>query len=377
VHLSVVLALLLTVMAACSARVVSGEGGTTGSTASGTTGSSGVGSTSDSSSGAVSMPTSTGPTCEGYTATFDVPIVTLSAMLMLDQSPAMLDPWDHDGDPQTPEQPRWTSVRKALLAVFPGMGDLRLGLAPYPTPDAQEVDGAAACAVTPGLFVPTSDALPIDVLAGLEPASPAPGSFVGGAPLRDALTTAVALTGGSPDQPRVVVVLANSAANCDPNAAGPALLETYDAGGVAVAAAASAMGVRVFVFGIGAATEVSAKVVDHRPDDVIVSDTLAELAAAGGGSYVNVASEGELISKMAATFAHQPGLLTCAVFVEPEPGPDQAVTGVRVAGQDYAAVEDCSVDDGWQFIDGAVQLCGAACTQFNVTGDIEIFVTCV
>ena len=320
-------------------------------------------------------PTTGGPSCEGYTIPIVIPLVTLSLTLVIDQSPAMLDPWDHDGDPQTPDLPRWTSVRDVLLAVLSPLESVRLGLAPYPTPDADDGDGATACAETPALLVPTSDDPPPDVLAGLAPADP-PGGFSGGAPLRRALAAAVAGNDGPLDQPRALAVFANSAANCSPEAAGPALLESLDVGVLDAAAAAQAAGLPVYVFGIGASTDPSPALVDRRPDGVVVSDALKDLAAAGGGAYIPVHSEAELAASLAAFFASEPDT-TCTLSLDPQPGPGQAVTRVTIGDVAFPPVKDCATQDGWRVVDDALELCGAACLQFGAQGGLEIEVSCV
>ena len=368
------LALLLPLCSACTTRDPGVDADTTAASTSTSTSD-----TSPTSSSTTDEPTPTtaGPVCEDYTTRILIPRVAAQIMLVLDHSPAMLDPWDHDGDPQTPEQPRWASVRAALLAVLPAQDDLTLdlGLASFPTADAADSDDAAACRVTPALIVPTSEAPPADVLAGLPPANPPPGSFVGGAPIRQAIVEALPQISGPPGSPRAIFVLANSAPNCDPNA--PDLLESLDSGAVDAAASAAAAGVRVFVFGIGPSTTPNPPQEDHRPDTVTVDLELAALADAGAGFYVNVASEAALVSQLASMFEVE--AFSCIVAVDPVPAPDQAVTGVRVDGDEVPRIEDCAAESGWHPLDGgtSIELCGAACTQFKTSGDAELLVSCV
>ncbi len=371
------LALLLPLCSACTTRDPAVDTDTTAASTS--TSTSTTTDTRPTTSAATDEPTPTtaGPVCEDYTTRILIPLVAAQIMLVLDNSPAMLDPWDHDGDPQTPEQPRWASVRAALLAVLPAQNDLTLdlGLASFPTADAEDSDDAAACRVTPALIVPTSDTPPADVLAALPPANPPPGSFVGGAPIRQAIVEALPQIAEPPGSPRAIFVLANSAPNCDPNA--PDLLEALDSGAVDAAASAAAAGVRVFVFGIGASTTPNPPQADHRPDTVTVDLELAALAGAGQGFYVNVASEAALISQLASMFEVEGS--TCIIAVDPAPAPDQAVAGVRVDGDEVPRIKDCAAESGWHPLDGgtSIELCGAACTQFKTSGDAEILVACV
>lgn len=368
--------LALSLLGACVDRTAPGDG--TDSAATTEVAASAVTTTTPTSStSSTSSPTGTTSVCEDYVFELVVPIVAPQMILLLDQSPAMLDPWDHDGDPRTPEQPRWASVRNALLTVLPPLDNLDLGLAPYPTSDVQDVDGAAACAATPGLFVPTSDALPGEVLAGLAPAAPAPGSFVGGSPLRAALMAAAPLLDGPEDQPRLIYAFTNSAPNCAPEAQDPAgLLETLDEGVFDVAADLFDAGIRISIFGIGAAQEPSPALDDHRPDGVVVSDALAELALAGV-DYVDVASEAALITALSTRFETE-GIL-CSFTFYPGPAAGQKVSNVRVDGEDFPEVASCS-DDGWQFhddVDPTIELCGNACTRFRQNPGAEVFVSCI
>ena len=148
--------------------------------------------------------------------------------------------------------------------------------------------------------------------------------------------------------------------------------------GAAVDAAASAfaMNVPVYVFGIGAATTPSPALADHRPDGVVVSDELTVLASAGGGSFFNALNEAELIAGLTQQFETEGS--SCTIPVDPEPGPDQAIAGVRVDGEDVPPVDDCATQDGWRPVNATeIELCGEACTRFQDTLDVEIFVACV
>ena len=331
--------------------------------------------TTDPSGSTGEVPT-TGAVCEGYEVSFLIRIVTPHFMLVIDQSPAMLDPWDHDADPATPAIARWTSLRSALTTVLGAEKVFNLGLAPYPTPDAEDGAGPAACTVTEDFLVPTSEAPAAEVLAGLAPADPPPGSFVGGAPLGRALTLAVKHVTGAFDQPRALIVFANSAPNCSPVAEGAALLESLDVGAPQTAKAALDVGLPVFVFGVGAATEPSPAVVDGRPDGVIVSDALKAIAIAGGGNYINAADEAGLVSALSATFGQRESL-SCFFPIDPAPGPDQAITAVTIADKMFPQVEVCEIEDGWRVIDDSIELCGFACDLFADTGDMVVTVSCV
>lgn len=319
--------------------------------------------------------TSGPPACEPYTIKVLLPLITAHIVLVVDQSPAMMDPWDHDADPQTPERPRWASVRAALETVLPlAVADgAALGLVRYPGLMASDEYGAQACAVEPGEFIaPVEDAADT-ILAALPPAD---ATLVGAAPLRAALVGALDLLAAVPDgDPRALVIITHSAPNCAEAAPDlPGLLEGLDAAVQQQLSDAARAGLWLGVVAVGAAADASPVLEDMRPDGV---DLAAYWQEASLGLLDNASDEADLAHDLEWLLTDQTDH-SCAVALDPAPGPDQHVAAVRVGAEPVAGpVTDCQSEAGWHLPDpGLLELCGAACQLFIETGDLEIDVAC-
>jgi hypothetical protein len=314
------------------------------------------------------------PACEPYTFAPVLPSFTPSVMLAIDLSPAMLDGWDHDGDPQTPDRSRWASLRATLDAVLSPIDPQRmaLGLARFPGATASGAYEAEACAVDPGEFLaPATDTIPA-ILAGL-PAEDA--LLVGAAPLREALVGSLALLAAAPvDMPRVIVVLTHSAPNCgDPADELSTLLEGLDEGVGPLLAQAEAEGVRVTVLGIGAAAGPSPPAVDMRPDGV---DLVEYWQSAAVQSFVAIADEAALLDELEWLFAPPEGG-SCSFTIDPPPLPEHQVASVRVGGTLVSQVDGCEAEDGWLMTaDSELVLCGGACELWRETSRLEVELVC-
>lgn len=348
-----------------------GEGSTT--TASGEPTTSGEVTTT---SGEVTTTETTGA-CQPYTIPFGIPLVTPHVMLVIDRSPAMLDGWDHDADPQTPDAPRWASVRRALEEVLPlsAAGHVHLGLAMYPGGAATDDYDGLACAVEPGEFVAPAADNAEAILAALPGAD---ASLVGAAPLGSALAGALALlVDVPPESPRGVVVITHSAPNCSEDAPDLAsLLEGLDPAVQATLEDLEQIGLYVGVIAVGAEPGESPVVMDKRPDGVDLAAYLAELHP---GASSNPGDEAELVDELMWELVPMPDY-SCELMLEPAPGPGQFVAAVRVGGMPVAGpIRDCGSEDGWQWVGDMsdhINLCGAACNLFIETGEIEVDVAC-
>lgn len=322
-------------------------------------------------------PTSTGgPEGCGYTVPYDIPILVPRVMLVVDQSPAMLDPWDHDLDPQTPDVPRWSSVHDELTSFIATLALYAdVGLVVYPGAGATDMDSGQACTFAADLDViaPGPDApVLFDALA------PANAALVGAAPLRDALTAALAALGPADGPPRNLVLVANSAPNCAAAAPDTAtLLESLDPGVLDLAPGLVSQGIGLFVVGVGAASDATPIAPDKRPDGVAVADYLAELAAATGQKLLNPQSVPELADAFDDLIGDPP-IKNCEVLVDPPPAPDQHVSEVRVGGATVPGpAADCADPWSWQSVDAeTIWLCPAACDALFTSGTIEIDVVC-
>ncbi|MDC0675392.1 hypothetical protein [Nannocystis radixulma] len=370
------LALMFASLVACTDRATGSatEVETTG-TSSSTATTSGVETTAVPTTGATTAAeTGVEPICEPYTFAPVIVTFTPSVMLAIDHSPAMLDGWDHDGDPQTPERSRWASVRATLDAVLSPIDPQRmaLGLARFPGATASGAYEAEACAVDPGEFLaPATDNI-APILAAL-PAEDAP--LVGAAPLREALVGSLALLAGAPvDMPRVIVILTHSAPNCgQPADELSMLLEGLDEGVGPLLAQAEAEGVRVIVLGIGTAAGPSPPAVDMRPDGV---DLVEYWQSAAVQSFVAIANEAALLDELGLLLAPAEGS-PCWFTIDPPPRPEHQVANVRVGGTLVSQVDDCEAEDGWLMTaDSELVLCGAACARWRETSVLEVELVC-
>lgn len=319
---------------------------------------------------------STGPTCEPYTATVAIPLIVPHLMLVVDQSPAMGDPWDHDADPQTPDRPRWQSVRAALEDILPqsAADEFAVGLARYPDATVIGEYGAQACTSDPAAIIPPALGNTDALLAALAPTD---ATLVGAAPLRPALAGALAeLAEVPPDLPRGVVVVTASAPNCSEGAPDlDTLLETLDPAVVPLVDDAIAGGANILFVYVGATDQPNPDGADMRPDGVSVAGAYGRLFSA----LDNAADEAQLRDRLTWLLTNQSDS-TCSVMIDPAPDPDQHVAEVRVDGQPIPGPLDfagCQAGDGWMLeAPDTIYLCGAACPLFQDTGDLEIDVAC-
>lgn len=112
-------------------------------------------------------------------------------MLVVDESESMLAPWDHDGDPETPTQPRWHGARAVVELLGEIAGDKAVvGLRAFP--------GADACPEATAMSPSCADASACSIAAAPE-LSPAEGN---GPALLDAIPgldpDPILLAGASP-----------------------------------------------------------------------------------------------------------------------------------------------------------------------------------
>ncbi|MBL9106989.1 MAG: VWA domain-containing protein [Myxococcales bacterium] len=218
-------------------------------------------------------------------------------MLVLDKSGSMgVDSWDHDQNANTATVTRWSVLRNVLGAVLPAHDDaLELGAQLYPSKAATSDYSSAACPVA-APEVPVDSHNAASVLAAIPVANDV--TIKGGQPTATALRSAtdeLLAQGGS--SPRYIVLVADGAANCMAGAPDTtSLFEDYDTDAIDAALDAYAAGIPTFVLGVNASVFPAGNVKDGNPDGVAASDTLAELADAGGTDYVNAYTQTELQS---------------------------------------------------------------------------------
>jgi hypothetical protein len=334
-----------------------------------------------------------------------IPIVTPSVMLVLDKSGSMVADqtgfWDHDADdadndgikdgdpmmgPATPRITRWNSLHSVVDFIVTSFNEkMNLGAALFPSISALSKYTEAACPVS---AVPEVKVAPMNaatILAAIPGADAL--DLRGGTPAAAGITTAVGELQSIVDgQPQFIVLVTDGAANCASDAATASeRFESYDEHLPEVVAQANADKIPTFVVGIDIKDVVSPTIQDGNPDATNTYEKLNELAVAGGKArdgaekFYNTSNQIEL---MAALESITEEILSCTFTLDPPPTDMQFVNQVIVGEQLYGIdqVEDCLTEDGWHFVDAEktqIELCGAACTTFKMTGVADVNYDCL
>lgn len=343
--------------------------------------------------------------CDEFVPPAIIP-VTPRVMLVLDKSGSMIAKgkdelpgevgdgfWDHDGDPNTPEITRWMSLHSVVESMFSGLDALiDFGAVLFPSTAAKADYSAAACLVDPGPLVPVGDMSGADILAAIPGADAV--NLAGGTPaaagMQVALTELMNLTG---DDPRIIVLLTDGAANCSEDAATNAeRFEQYDDALPLVVADALSMGIQTYVIGIDILDLVSPTITDGNPDATNTYMKLNELAEAGGTprpgaeKFYNASNQIEL---QAALESITEAVLSCEIGLG-GPVPDKFYIQRVEIGEDgdpmqkvYTGMDtqvaDCDAESGWIYTDAnreAILLCGDACSYYKETGVVHIEYGC-
>lgn len=383
---------------------------------------SGINITSESSGGSTSgdaPTTDTGePTSSTSGSSGDVPLscmdftpppimpVTPRVVLVLDKSGSMIaagktaDPgevgdgyWDHDNDPNTPEVTRWMSLHSVVESMFTGLDALiDFGGVLFPSTAAQADYSAAACLVDAEPLVPVGAMSGAQILAAI-PAADAT-DLEGGTPAAAGMQVAVTeLMDLEGDDPRIIVLVTDGAANCSQDAATNAeRFEQYDDALPSVVADALAMGIQTYVIGVDILDVTSPTITDGNPDATNTYMKLNELADAGGTSrpgdekFYNASNQIEL---QAALESITEAVLSCEIGLGGPVPPDFYIQRVEVGADGdpmqkvYTGVDtqvaDCAAESGWIYTDEnreAIILCGDACSYYKETGIVHIEYGC-
>lgn len=365
----------------------------------------------DSTAGSGSM--TTDPTGGTGSTTFDpndcgeaqinIPIVTPSVMLVLDKSGSMVaDPngyWDHDNDdpdndglqadmvtPATPRQTRWKSLYATVdFIVNTFNNSMNLGMNLFPSKSATSAYSEAACVVNDQVEVPVAVTNAAAILQAMPAADDV--GIKGGTPSAKGVKAALAeLLSIQDDQPKFMVLITDGAANCQENAADTTVLfEMYDEDLPVVVADAFSQEIPTYVIGIGIQDTTSGNAKDGNPDDTNSFTRLNEVANAGGvprpGDVAFYDTQNQL-ELQAALEEISMQILSCTIALDPLPKYWEYVE-VTVNGQPYGngkmQVTDCATEDGWKFTDdthSAIELCGAACEAFQMTGALDAQYRC-
>ena len=345
-------------------------------------------------------------------AVVNIPIVTPSVMLVLDKSGSMVAPsnamglngfWDHDGDDAdkdgkqdadpamdaTPNITRWQSLWEVTDLIANNFnGSMNLGMVLFPSKSAKADYSEVACLVNATPEVPVGPMNAANIIAAIPGPLEDKTTIQGGTPSSRGLKTALTELAKAPnDQPKFMIFVTDGAANCQENAPDTTqLFEEYDAALVPLLEAATADGIKTYVVGIGLTNVVSPMIKDGNPDGISSVDKLNEVAVAGGvprpgeEKFFNTQNQEEL---QAALDMISMQILSCTLELVPSPVYlDYVEVSVKEA-YGKKQVTDCATEDGWKYVPMdqpgdpvRIELCGAACSDFQMTGMIDIQYRC-
>ncbi|MBL9106765.1 MAG: VWA domain-containing protein [Myxococcales bacterium] len=344
------------------------------------------GAAGDGTTDGASSDTDAGQPCEEVTRT--VQTIAPDVVLVLDKSSGMVTPprgtWDGDGDADTPDVTRWSSVYQALAGTNDSYA-IDLGVKLFPAASAKDSGDGEACLVDAGLEVPVMAMNKAAALAAIP--GPDDTTLAGATPMAAALSSAIEqlLLSDDPGAPRALVLVTNGAANCAAESVGPALFEVYDDQVHAIVADAyTDHGIPTHVIGLAVAPGTTPNVQDGLPDGVDLVDTLNALAVAGGRPapgpellFMNATSTLELTQFLNDVLLDALG---CLLELGQEPAfPDDVE--VVVAGAAVPRVADCAAGSGWRYVheDGPydrIEVCGSACYDLKFAGEADVAFYC-
>jgi hypothetical protein len=303
-----------------------------------------------------------------------------NVMLLVEASGSMVwNLWDHDLDPDTPDETRWKTLYRVLTAVLKEFGPvMRSGFQRFPSAEATPIYGSPACPVSPTPEVGVAFNNGAVILAAI----PGPDEVVQGAV--PATAGMISVTNHLSTQPKVfpryVVLISDGAANCGESAeTAYELMEVYDDTWPAtVEAARLEHDITTFVVGIEIPNEHAPDQIDGMPY-VNPYEALNDVAVAGGAprpgdeKFYNSTNEQELLSAVAGILDQ---ITRCTIDLSTTeagaPDPTQipfvefAANGVKVP-----KVDDCESQDGWTWLEDGVVVtfCGSYGQNFK-SGDM-------
>ncbi|MCA9658487.1 MAG: VWA domain-containing protein [Myxococcales bacterium] len=320
-------------------------------------------------------------------ADIDIEVETPSVVLVLDKSGSMVaNSWDSDADPNTPDVTRWFSLYSVVELIAESFDmSMNLGMVLYPSTKAKSEYNINACLVEASPDVPVAPQSGGSILATMPPAAASGSEIAGGTPARAGVITAFDhLLSLADDMPKYVVLVTDGAANCSLEAADESeRFEVYDEALLQQVADAYAQGITTFVVGIDIENAQSETKQDGNPDATNTFDKLNALAEAGGmpkdgdTAFYNSLNQIELQEALTSISKQ---VLPCEIPLDPVPDfPDWVEVKVGDGKYQKTAISDCATEDGWMYVDDAkdsILLCGALCSEFQMTGDLDAQYRC-
>jgi hypothetical protein len=339
----------------------------------------------DSDSGDDSFPDSDGYDSDGVVPTCGGERILLSSsrpnvMLLLDKSGSMVsNAWDHDGDSDTEEVNRWTSLHDVTSSMLDTYGDtVNFGAVLFPAldsevPNSNDYDTVfnAACRMADEAEVAVAEGTRDAILAAMPERT---AEFEGATPTREAILNGLNhLESVEATGPRAMVLVTDGAANCV-YAPDTGIGNVYDTElEQTVRSAYADNGIPTYVVGI----DISA---DHPVDGRNLKDDLNAVADAGGVArdgderFYNVADQDTL----AAALDEIARRVECTVELDDAPSDPDALE-VEIDGELMPLLDSCSDGDGWRYAaddHSSIELCNDACVSFREVQQLDTTHVC-
>jgi hypothetical protein len=315
-----------------------------------------------------------------------------NVMLVVDASGSMVNfTWDHDLDPNTPDETRWKTLYGVVETIMNQYGpSMRAGIKRFPADAACDPDGcynSSACITgnTPEVNIALDNGAAI--IASIPGPDDPNNSVEGGTPTQRGVIAAVNHLKTQPDNlARYILLITDGAANCTTGLTVPELLENYDETlAPTVQAAYDDDLITTFVVGVDIVNMVVGAGPEGSPE-VNPFDRLNEVALAGGApknggmdaeKFFNSTNQDELLTALGGIINE---ITECVIDLsmtdEGVPDPVQipyvefTSNGMEVPYLDYMDPTLCETMDGWTWLEYGVivTFCGSYCDDFKTGG---------
>lgn len=312
----------------------------------------------------------------------NLPFIPPNVVLVLDKSGSMVNPdllWDHDNESTTEPVTRWFSLHQVVTTISNEFNErMNLGVVLFPSIDAIAKLSFEACLVNPTPEVPVSPRNADQILAGIPPANAT--NLAGGTPAEQGIQTAFNhLLDLDAQVPRFMILITDGAYNCSTSITSEDQVNQLDTNLPITVAAALAQGIPTYVVGIDILNSV-----DNFGINPFVA--LNDVAIAGGRAridseekFYNVTDQAQLVTAL-QTIVNE--VLSCTITLEQEKPPNtstQVWIGEMVYETEISTAEACETQSGWRYVDSegsTIQLCGRACGDYQMQGEIEVRFIC-